>query len=478
MKNEIEADLCVIGAGAAGLSIAAGGQQMGAKVVLIEQGLMGGDCLNYGCVPSKALLASAEAAAAVNGAVRFGVTAGPARIDPAGVHRHVESAIRAIAPNDSVARFEGMGVRVLKAKACFTGPAEVMADDTRVRARRFVLATGSRPMVPPIEGLDQVDYLTNETVFARPLAPDHLIVVGGGPIGIELAFAFRLLGARVTVIEAGRILANDDPELVDLLRQRLIVAGIDIREGSAVRLVEPAQTGVQVRINGTDGPSERGQIIAGSHLLIATGRRPTLDGLGLDRAGIQVDNGRLVLDSRLRTTNRKVFAAGDAAGGPQFTHVAAYHAGIVLQNALFRWPAKVDLGALPWVTYTDPELAHVGLSEHDARRRGLDFRVLRWPLAENDRARTQGSIHGLVKAVVAANGRVLGADILGPSAGELIQVWTLAVQHKLNIKALATAIAPYPTLGEASKRAASSYFQPMLFGERTRALVRFLARFG
>ncbi|MDA0675383.1 MAG: FAD-dependent oxidoreductase [Proteobacteria bacterium] len=478
MKDVIEADLCVIGAGAAGLSIAAAGQQMGARVVLIEQGLMGGDCLNYGCVPSKALLACAAAAAAVNDALRFGVDAGPARIDPARVHRHVESVIQAIAPNDSVARFGGMGVRVLKAPGCFTGPAEVTADDTRVRARRFVLATGSRPMVPPIEGLDQVDYLTNETVFARPLAPDHLIVVGGGPIGIELAFAFRQLGARVTVIEAARILANDDPELVDLLRQRLVLAGIDIHEGSVVQKVERAPTGVQVLVKGTDDPPERRQSIAGSHLLIATGRRPTLDGLGLDRAGIRVDKGRLVLDARLRTTNLKVFAAGDVAGGPQFTHVAAYHAGIVLQNALFRWPAKIDLGALPWVTYTEPELAHVGLSEHDARRRGLDFRVLRWPLADNDRARTQGITHGLVKAVVAANGRVLGASILAPAAGELIQVWTLAVQHKLNIKALATAIAPYPTLGEASKRAAASYFQPMLFGDRTRAVVRFLARFG
>ncbi len=478
MKDVIEADLCVIGAGAAGLSIAAAGQQMGARVVLIAQGLMGGDCLNYRCVPSKALLACAATAAAVNDALRFGVDAGPARIDPARVHRHVESVIQAIAPNDSVARFEGMGVRVLKAPGCFTGPAEVTADDTRVRARRFVLATGSRPMVPPIEGLDQVDYLTNETVFARPLAPDHLIVVGGGPIGIELAFAFRQLGARVTVIEAARILANNDPELVDLLRQRLVLAGIDIHEGSVVQKVERAPTGVQVLVKGTDDPPERRQSIAGSHLLIDTGRRPTLDGLGLDRAGIRVDKGRLVLDARLRTTNLKVFAAGDVAGGPQFTHVAAYHAGIVLQNALFRWPAKIDLGALPWVTYTEPELAHVGLSEHDARRRGLDFRVLRWPLADNDRARTQGITHGLVKAVVAANGRVLGAGILAPAAGELIQVWTLAVQHKLNIKALATAIAPYPTLGEASKRAAASYFQPMLFGDRTRAVVRFLARFG
>ncbi len=474
MATELTPDLCIIGAGSAGLAIAAGAQQMGADCVLVERGRMGGDCLNYGCVPSKALLAAGKAATFGKLAARYGVAYDPPRVDYQGVHDHVHGVIAAIAPHDSQERFEGFGVTVLRETARFAGPRELRVGDTVVRPRRVVIATGSSPLVPPIPGIEETPYLTNESVFDLTERPEHLIVVGGGPIGCELGQAFAHLGARVTVVEMARLLPNDDPEVVDVLRQRLRADGVDIHEGAKVAGVAPAGNGVAVTLE-RDGRSER---LEGSHLLIAAGRRANLDDLDLEAAGIQRANGRLVVDARLRTTNRRVFAAGDAAGGPQFTHVAGYHAGIVIKNALFRLPAKADHSAVPAVTYTSPEVAGVGLREEAARERHGEVRVLRWPFAENDRAQAERRTDGLIKAVATRRGRVLGCTIVGAQAGELIYPWIVAVQKGLKIGDLAQMIAPYPTLGEVSKRAAGSYYTPGLFSERTRRIVRFLARFG
>ena len=475
MSDDIDCDICVIGAGSAGLLVAAGAAQLGAATVLIERDKMGGDCLNYGCVPSKALLAAARAAATCRGAARFGVTAGEPEIDFAAVMSHVHGVIAAIAPNDSVARYEGLGATVIHAEARFTGRREIVAGGRRIRARRFVVATGSAPAAPPIPGLDQVAYLTNETIFDNRRLPDHLIVIGGGPIGMEMAQAHAGLGARVTVLEAAQVLAKDDPELATLLRERLRDAGIAIRERATIARIERGADGIAAILAGRDG-EER---LVGSHLLVAAGRRPNVAALDLATAGIAHGKQGVVVDARLRTTNRHVFAIGDVAGGPQFTHVAGYHAGIVLRNALFRIPAKVDYRALPWVTYTDPELAHVGLAEAAARERhGDDLAILRSTFHENDRAQTERTTHGLVKVVTRKNGRILGASILGPQAGELIHPWVLAIGQRLKIKAMAGMIAPYPTLGEAGKRAAGSFYLGKLFSPRTKSLVRFLARFG
>jgi len=475
MSAHLEADVCVIGAGSAGLVVAAGASQLGAKAVLIEQGRMGGDCLNYGCVPSKALLAAAKRAAAARDLRAFGIEAAPPRVDFAAVMDHVHGVIAAIEPNDSQERFEGLGVRVLRTTGRLTGPDMVEAGDTRIKARRIVIATGSSPATPPIPGLESVPFLTNETVFENRVLPRHLIVIGGGPIGIEMAQAHRLLGADVTVLEAQpRIMPKDDPELVTLLAERLRADGVAIRTGVAIQRIERAGEAIAVVLAAGE---ER---IVGSHLLVAAGRRANLDTLDLEKAGIaRGAKGELVLDRRLRTTNRRVYAVGDAAGGPQFTHVASYHAGIVLRNILFRLPAKVDYRALPWVTYSEPELAQVGLTEAEAvARHGGDLTVLRWPFHENDRAQAERQTHGLVKALTRKNGRVLGASILGAHAGELIQPWGLAISQGLKVGALATLMAPYPTLAEASKRAAGSFFAPKLFGERTRTLVRWLQRLG
>ncbi len=474
MAKDIKVDICVLGAGPAGLSVAAGASQMGAKVALVERARMGGDCLNYGCVPSKSLLAAGKAAAAHRVAAGMGIGYAPPEIDFGAVHDHVHEVIAAIAPYDSVERFEGMGVTVLRDDARFTGVREVEAGETRVRARRFVVATGSQPLVPPIPGLDSTPYLTNETVFGLTERPDHLIIVGGGPVGCELGQAFCLLGAKVSVVEMASILPQDDAELVDILRTRLRADGIALHEGAAVTSVAPSPGGVAVTIE-RDGKSET---LQGSVLLLAAGRRPSVDGLGLAAAGIAYDRSGIKVDRRLRTTNKKVYAAGDVCGGYQFTHVAGYHAAVVLRNVLFRLPTGADTQCVPWVTYTEPELAHVGLGEAAARQAHGKIRVLRWPFAENDRAQTERRTDGLIKVIATPRGRVLGASVLGHQAGEVIQPWVLAMSRGIRLSAMAQMIAPYPTLGEVSKRVSSSFFADKLFSDRTKWLVRLLLRLG
>ncbi len=474
MPTLIKPDICVIGAGSAGLSVAAGASQMGAETVLIEKGRMGGDCLNYGCIPSKSLLVAAKAAHAHTRAARLGLRAAAPEVDFAAVNAHVHGVIDAIAPQDSVARFEGLGVRVIQAAAAFTGPREVAAGDLRIRARRFVVATGSQPLVPPIPGLESTPYLTNETVFDLTERPAHLIVIGGGPIGCELGQAFRLLGAQVTIVEMASILPKDDAELVDVVRQRLRADGVDLREGTRVLRVAKAGPGIAVTVDSGEGEAT----LTGSTLLLAAGRRPGVENLGLDAAGIAYDRTGITVDARLRTSNKRVFAAGDVSGGYQFTHVAGYHAGIVLRNALFRLPAKADTGAIPWVTYTDPELAHVGLDEAAARQAHGRIRILRWPFAEIDRALAERQTDGFIKVIATPRGKILGATIVGAHAGEGILPWVLALSKGLNLSHMAQVIAPYPTLGEISKRVAGSFYTDRLFSDGTKRLVRFLARFG
>jgi len=474
MTQRLEADICVIGAGSAGLSVAAGASQLGARTVLIESGKMGGDCLNYGCVPSKALLAAAHAAQSARRAGRFGLRLPEPAVDFAAVQDHVQGVIGAIAPHDSQERFEGLGVTVIRAAASFTGPQEVAAGDCSIRARRFVIATGSTPFVPPLPGLDKLPYLTNETVFDLREQPRHLLVLGGGPIGCELAQAFRRLGSEVTVIEMARLLPKDDPDAVAVVRGRLQAEGVRLLEETKVLRAEPAADGVKLSLESKSGP----QNISGSHLLIAAGRRPNVAGLNLERAGIAAGPQGIAVDAGLRTANRRVFAIGDAIGGLQFTHAAGYHAGIVIRRALFRLPAKMNPGAIPWVTYTDPELAQAGETDASARQKAMDIAVTVSPFNRNDRAQTERDTDGFVKIVSRRNGRILGATIVGAHAGELIHVWALAIARGLKLSAVAGIVAPYPTRGEAGKRAAGDFYAPRLFGARTRGLIKFLRLFG
>lgn len=475
MPERIDTDICVIGAGSGGLSVAAGASQMGARTVLIEKGLMGGDCLNYGCVPSKALLAAGHAAQSQRDSGRFGISPVAPRVDWKQVRDHVRSVIAAIAPNDSVARFEGLGVTVLQGEARFTGPRDVQVGETQIRAKYIVVATGSSAFIPPIPGLDDTPYFTNETIFDNDAPIDHLIVVGGGPIGMEMAQAHRRLGARVTVIEMARALGKDDPEAAALVLDSLRAEGIDIRDRTELKSVETTQTGIRATIESNDGT----ETIDGSHLLIAVGRRANIAGLDLEKAGVETDRGAIRVDAHLKTRNRRVFAIGDVRGGLQFTHMAGYDAGIVIRQALFKmfW-AKADYSAAPWVTYTDPELAQVGMTEADAENtlgKGR-YQILRWSFAENDRAQAERATDGFAKVVVDTKGRALGCTLVGRHAGDLILPWVMAVQQKQKMGQIAGLIAPYPTLSEVTKRAAGSYFTPSLFSERTRKVVRALMK--
>ncbi|MGR3821940.1 MAG: dihydrolipoyl dehydrogenase family protein [Salipiger marinus] len=457
--HRMEIDLLVIGAGSGGLSVAAGAAQMGARVVLLERGLMGGDCLNFGCVPSKALIAAADRAHAPVGADMFGVILPPARIDWAGLRAHIRDSIARIEPMDSQERFEGLGVTVLRQSGRFLSRDEVQAGPHVIRARRIVLATGSKPLIPPLPGLETVPYLTNETLWDLDRLPEHLLILGGGPIGLEMAQAFRRLGSRVTVVEAKRALAREDGEMAAVVLDALRGDGVTLLEGQAVTEVAAQQDGVALRL-------ADGRQVAGSHLLVATGRRPALEGLDLDRAGIETEPQGIRTDARLRSTNRRVYAVGDVAGQGQFTHLAGYHAGIVLRAVLFGLPARVRPDIVPRATYTRPELAQVGLTEAQARLRyGTALQVIREPLHHNDRAIAGRQTTGLLKLMV-HRGRPVGVSIAGAQAGDLIGLWALALSARLKIGQVAGMVAPYPTLTELNKRAAGTYFAPRLFQSR------------
>ena len=471
----VETDICVIGGGSGGLSVAAGASQMGARVVLLEGHKMGGDCLNFGCVPSKALIAAGKAANAIKHASRFGITSGDINVDMQKIRDHVQGVIAGIAPHDSPERFEALGVQVIQEMGEFISPKEVKAGKNTIRAKYFVISTGSSAMVPPIPGLADAAYYTNENIFEITDTIKHLIVLGGGPIGIELAQAHRRLGADVTVLEMFSILGKDDAEAVDVVRQRLLEEGLTLHEGTKVIGVAKNAGGVTITLE-KNGETIK---IDGTHFLVAGGRKPNLDKLGLDKANVDFAPQGIKVDARLRTSNKKIFAIGDARGGLQFTHTAGYDAGIVIRNMLFKLPAKADYRAAPWVTYTDPELAHVGLNEDMAEKelgKG-NFQILRWPFAENDRASAERETDGFAKVIVDKRGRVLGATIVGLHAGELIAPWVMAISGKQKIGTLAGIILPYPTFGEISKRAASSYYTPKIFSEKMRKIVRFLMKF-
>ena len=474
MEEVLHPDLCVIGAGSGGLSVAAAAAQLGVPVVLIEKGRMGGDCLNYGCVPSKALLAAAKRAEAVRTAAPFGVDVIEAQIDHARVHDHVHGVIAAIAPNDSVERFTGLGVRVIQATASFLDKNTVEAGRVLVRARRFVVATGSRPIIPPIPGRDEVRYFTNETIFDVNERIQHLIVLGGGPIGVELAQAHKMLGSHVTMIDTASFLGHEDAEATQVLLKRLEGAQVMLRPGTRVERVERSVQGVAVHI-GKQGETE---IIKGTHLLVATGRRPNVKSLHLERAGVAYDENGIKVNQHLKTTNRRIYAIGDVIGGAQFTHLANYHAGIVIRNALFRLRPKVSAAAIPRVIYTEPELAQVGMTEAEARKRRRSIRILRWPFADNDRAQAERATDGFIKAITKKNGEILGCTIVGASAGELIQLWVVAIDKGMKVGDLTSFVLPYPTLSEISKRVAFTYYQPTLTKRWLRSMISLLRRFG
>lgn len=476
MNEVLTPDICVIGAGSGGLTVAATAAAFGVSVVLVEKGKMGGDCLNYGCVPSKALIAAAKHVTAIREGLDFGIRAqGDITVNMKKVHAHIHNTIAAIAPNDSVERFTALGVKVIQSAGVFSDPNTLTAGDFQIKARRFVIATGSSPFVPPIPGLDQVDYFTNENIFDNTRKLGHLIVIGGGPIGLELAQAHLRLGAKVTVLEGLKALGKDDPELTAIVLEKLRAEGLDIRERTMVTSIEKrGKTGVRVHLKLQDGEDT----IDGTHLLVATGRAVNVSGLGLEEAGIEFDRRGIKVTDALRTTNRRVYAIGDVAGGLQFTHVAGYHAGLVIRGILFRKKAVPDNNIIPWATYTDPEMAHVGMDEYSAKEKFGEIRVLRWPYHENDRALAERKTTGMIKLVANKKGKILGASIAGHNAGEMINIWALALSKKMSLRDVTAYIPPYPTMSEIGKRAAVTYYAPLTRKPFVRSLIRFLQKFG
>ena len=469
----VAADLCIIGAGSGGLSLAAAAAQVGVSVVLIEKHKMGGDCLNYGCVPSKALIASARRAHDMRTSGPFGILAVEPMIDQRAVATHIEQVIQAIAPNDSVERFTGLGVRVIQATGRFVDKRTVAAGDKLVRAGRFVIAAGSSPAIPPIPGIETGPYFTNETIFDNQHKLKHLIIIGAGAVGLELAQAYLRLGSQVTVVEALKALRKDDPELAEVVLRKLRAEGVNIKEGANVERIEYGAGVVRLHLSTAAGR----EVLDGSHLMVATGRVPNTDGLNLDAAGIRADRLGIKVDKGLLTTNPRVFAIGDITGGLQLTHRANYHAGIVFQRALLKLPVSAQDDNIPWVTFTDPELAHVGMTEAAAKAKGA-INIYRWPYHENDRAQAERATEGFVKIVTDGKGTVVGASIVGAQAGELSQMWGLAISQRLKIGTMARWVSPYPTLSEINKRAAGTYYTLKAGNPFVRKIINFLRKFG
>ena len=469
--KRIKTDILVIGAGSGGLSIAAGASQMGAKVVLLEGHKMGGDCLNFGCVPSKALLAAGKQAHAMRTGEKYGVRPVTPEVSYGAAKDHVGSVIETIAPVDSQERFEGFGVHVIREFGKFVSPTEVKAGDNLISARRIVIATGSRPFVPPIPGVDSVPYETNETIFDLRDQPEHLIIIGGGPIGMEMAQAHVRLGSRVTVLEGAKALGKDDPELAAIALERLRAEGIEIIEGALAARIEGSAGNITVH-------TKDGQTFNGSHLLMAVGRTPNVDKLDLEKAGVEYDRKGLKVDASLRTTNKRVYGVGDVASKLQFTHVAGYQAGVLVRQIVLGLPAQNREDHIPWATYTDPEIAQVGLTEAQAREEfGKKLFVARYEFHENDRLIAEGKTTGLIKVMV-VKGKPVGASIVGAQAGELIGMWAMAIANGLKMSAIANTVLPYPTVSEVNKRAASAYFTPKLFENPwVKRIVRLVQRF-
>ena len=472
-KKTLTPDFCVIGAGSAGLSFAAGASQMGASVVLLESKKMGGDCLNYGCVPSKALIAAAKFGHEAKRATKFGWNFSNEKINYKKVYNHINEVVNSIAPNDSIERFEKLGVNVISEQGKFISKQSLETNSYVINAKRFIIATGSFPFIPKIDGLSEVEYLTNETIFDLQELPNHLVIIGAGPIGTEMSQAFIRLGSKVTVLDAFKMLPKDEPALVQNLKSILISEGVNILENVIIKSVSQNKKEIKIHYS-TQAKKE--EILTASHLIVAAGRRANIANLNLESAGVNFSSSGIQVNQNLQTSNPKIYAIGDCTGGYQFTHVAGFHASLAIRNSIFGMRSKFETKAIPWVTYTDPELAHVGYLESQLIDQNVKYKSLTIKFDENDRAQTERQTGGSIKVLASSNGKILGVSILGSHAGELIYPWVLAIQNNLKLSAIASAIAPYPTLNDISKRIAGSFYTEKLFSSRMKRFVRFIMR--
>jgi pyruvate/2-oxoglutarate dehydrogenase complex dihydrolipoamide dehydrogenase (E3) component len=470
---EYDYDIGVIGGGAAGLTVASGAAQLGVKTVLIERRpSLGGDCLHTGCVPSKTLIRTAAVYHDMRRAACYGlpeVDLPP--VDMGSVNGRIREVIAAIQKHDSEERFCGLGVKVLFGEARFRDEHVVDCSGERLSARFWVLATGSSPAAPPIDGLEDVDYLTNEDLFSLDRLPGSLVVIGGGPIGCEMAQAFARLGTRVTIVQRNcQLLPVEDEDMAEVVRGALEADGVTVELCAATSRVRRVNGEVEVVFTRNGRP----HTVRAEKLLVAAGRMPRVDGLGLENCGVELAGRGVKVDARLRTTQKHIFACGDVLGRYLFTHAAGYEGSIVLSNAVFRLPRKADYSRLPWCTYTDPELASVGMNEKRAAAAGVEYRVWEEPFADNDRARAEGRIDGKVKLVLDHREKPLGAQVVGLHAGELAGQWTTALGGGVKLSALASTVMPYPTLAEINKRVAGRVLSAKLFSPRVRKTLSFL----
>jgi len=473
---QFDYDLGIIGGGAAGLTAAAGGAQFGAKTILIEKSpRLGGDCLHFGCVPSKTLIRTASVWAVAKRSREFGLpglTLPP--VDLGDVMDRVHSVIDRIQMHDSVERFCALGAEVRFGEPTFTDEHAVVVDGKRIAAKNWIVATGSSPVVPPIEGLRDVPFWTNETVFSQRILPSRLIVLGGGPIGLEIAQAFGRLGSKVIIVEfMDQILGPEDRDLAELLRTRLEEEGNEIHVSTKALKVEMSGSAIQLTVAPASGEGSS-KVIEGDALFIATGRKPNIEKLGLEAAGVTFTQRSIPTDERMRTNVRHIYACGDVNGQFPFTHVAGYEAGIALTNAILHLPRKADYGKIGWCTYTDPEVASIGLNEKRAKKEGVAYRIKEEPFEQNDRALAEGETPGKIKMLVSPKGELLGCQIMGAHAGEIIHEWILAVYGGVKLSKIAGAVHVYPTVSEISKRVAGSLFAEKIFSDRTKSVLRFM----
>ncbi len=470
-------DLGVIGGGAAGLTIAAGSAQLGAKTLLVEkEAALGGDCLHYGCVPSKTLIRTARAYHDIKRAVKFGLPlVDPQPVDFRQVSQRIRSVISVIQQHDSVERFCSLGARVEFGQAEFIDEHSIRLNGRTYSARTWALATGSSPATPPFAGLDSVSYLTNREIFYMDTLPASMIILGGGPIAIEMAQAFNRLGTRITVIQrSGQILSREDKDLADAVMEQLSQEGVTFTLGASIVAIAEKNGSKEVTYKNSAGDIKT---LAAENLLVAMGRAPNVDGLGLENIGLTYTGKGIGVDSRLRTNHKHIYAAGDITGTYQFTHAAGYEGGIVVSNAIFHLPRKTDYTNLPWCTYTDPELASIGLNEKGAAAAGIKYSVWTEEFRNNDRSLAEGEETGWLKMLLDEKEKPIGIQILGPHGGDLLCEWVAVLNGRVKLSTLAGAIHPYPTLGEINKRVAGSFLAGKIFSDTVKKGLKFFFNF-
>jgi pyruvate/2-oxoglutarate dehydrogenase complex dihydrolipoamide dehydrogenase (E3) component len=469
-------DLGIIGGGAAGLTAAAGSAQFGAKTILIEKSChLGGDCLHYGCVPSKTLIRTAAVWNLARRSREFGLPVlNLPPVDLGAVMDRVQGVIEKIQHQDSPERFCALGAEVRFGKPAFVDDHAVELEGKRISAKSWIIATGSSPVVPPINGLSAVPFWTNETVFSQRTLPDRLIVLGGGPIGLEIAQAFLRLGSKVTIVEfMDQILGPEDSDVAVLLQSRLEAEGAHIVTQTKALSVRMRSKTILLTVAPVADDSQT-MVIEGDALFLSTGRKPNVGELLLEKAGVVYSPRGITINERLKTNIAHIYACGDVNGQLPFTHVAGYEAGIALTNAVLRLPRKVDYAKVGWCTYTDPEVASIGYNEKRAQKEGLKYSVFTQHFDDNDRAQAEGETLGKVKLLISPKGDLLGCQIIGPQAGELIHEWVVASTGGVKLSRIAEAVHVYPTLSEISKRAAGSVYAEEIFSNRTRRILKLL----